>query len=99
VAGACHNTGSNCRSRGGIPVDSRSGGGHSSSGVSDAGFTLCVKVFHFLDACPSPHPTTHNDPQGQVIQTGSSRRGHPGQVTCQKHTELVFCFYFVSQVT
>jgi hypothetical protein len=25
VAGACHNTGSNCRSRGGIPVDSRKG--------------------------------------------------------------------------
>ena len=66
MAGTGDNTGSNCRSRSGIPVVSRSGG-HRSSGVSDAGFTLCIKVFHFLDARPPPplphptppHPTTH----------------------------------------
>jgi hypothetical protein len=33
---------------------------------------------------------------GEVIQERSSRRGHPSKIT---HTELVFCFYFVSQVT
>ena len=83
VAGACHN----CRSRGGIPVVSRKGG-HRSSGVSDAlaGSTLCVKVFHFLDARP-PHPTPHHHPppttttyrdrsSRQVIQVRSSRSGH-----------------------
>jgi hypothetical protein len=42
VAGAADNKGSNCRSS--------SGSSHRSSGVSDAGSTLCVKVFHFLDA-------------------------------------------------
>ena len=87
VAGACHNTGSNCRGRSGIPVDSRSGGGHRSSGVSDAGSTFCVKVFHFLDACSPPPPPAHptpphptppraqhtGSPRGGVIQ----RRGHP----------------------
>jgi hypothetical protein len=99
VAGACHNTGSNCRSRGGIPVVTRKGS-HRSSGVSDAGSTLCVKVFHFLDARP-PHPTPpptpphhntqHNHLQGQVIQTGhpdrSSRQviqtGHPDRSSRQ----------------
>ena len=87
VAGACHNTGSNCRGRSGIPVDSRSGGGHRSSGVSDAGSTLCVKVFHFLDACspppPPPPPPAHPTPPHptprtahRVIQSlGSSRGG------------------------
>ena len=90
VAGACHNTGSNCRGRSGIPVDSRSGGGHRSSGVSDAGSTLCVKVFHFLDACtrpppPPPPPPAHPTPPHPTPRTAhrvtqrrvTQRRGHP----------------------
>jgi hypothetical protein len=100
MAGTGDNTGSNCRSRSGIPVVSRSGG-HRSSGVSDAGFTLCIKVFHFLDARRhrhSPTPPHHSPVMTAVIQTGhpdrSSRRGH-----MSKHTQLVFCLYFVSQVT
>jgi hypothetical protein len=76
VAGATDNTGSNCRSSGGIPVDSRSGsgGGHRSWGVFEAlaGTTLCVKVFHFLDARPllTTPPTTNT--------AYSSRSGHSG---------------------
>ena len=82
VAGACHNTGSNCRGRSGIPVDSRSGGGHRSSGVSDAGSTLCVKVFHFLDACspppPPPPPPAHPTPPHPAHSTqGDPEEGHP----------------------
>ena len=87
VAGAADNKGSNCRSS--------SGSSHRSSGVSEAlaGSTLCVKVFHFLDArrhMLDRHPTPaviimrsssrgHPDRviQTRVIQTGSYRQGHP----------------------
>jgi len=45
MAGTGDNTGSNCRSRSGIPVVSRSGG-HRSSGVSDG----CSKATWMVDA-------------------------------------------------
>jgi hypothetical protein len=90
MAGACYNTGSNCRSRGGIPVVSRKGRGrHRSSEVSDRQVQyIMLKVFHFAPPPPPPpppsHPTTNtNTTEGhpdRVIQTGSSRQGHPDRV-------------------
>ena len=98
VAGACYNTGSNCRSRGGIPVVSRKGR-HRSSEVSDRQAQyIMLKVFHFwmraaAAATPTPpHPTPPHRTEGhpdRVIQTGSSRQGHPLKIT---HIPLVFCF-------
>jgi hypothetical protein len=77
MAGTGDNTGSNCRSRSGIPVVSRKGR-HRSSGVSEAGFTLCIKVFHFLDARRHRHHHHPTPPtQARVIQPGSSSQGHP----------------------
>jgi hypothetical protein len=92
MAWTCYNTGSNCRSRGGIPVVSRKGRRHRSSEVSEAGTIHYVKSISFLDACrspqptPNPHPTPTPTPtptpptQHRVIQTGSSRQGHPDRV-------------------
>jgi hypothetical protein len=87
MAGTGDNTGSNCRSRSGIPVVSRKGR-HRSSGVSEAGFTLCIKVFHFFGCAPPPPPPpphpTHQHKTGssraRVIQPGSSSQGHPARV-------------------
>ena len=100
VAGACHNTGSNCRSRGGIPVVRK--GSHRSSGVSDAGSTLCVKVFHFLDACTHTTPPHHppQPPTGSGHPDRSSRQviqtGQPGQVIqVRSHVKNTQSLYFV----
>ena len=103
MAGACYNTWSNCRSRGGIPVVSRKGR-HRSSEVSDRQAQyIMLKVFHFAPPPPLPphHTTPHRGSSRQghpdgVIQTGSSRRGHPLKIT---HTSLVFCFCFMSHHT
>jgi hypothetical protein len=85
MAGTGDNTGSNGRSRSGIPVVSRSGG-HGSSGVSDAGFTLCVKVFHFLDARPPP-PLPHPTPPLTRHDRGHPDRGHPERSSRRGHPE------------
>ena len=104
MAGACYNTWSNCRSRGGIPVVSRKGR-HRSSEVSDRQAQyIMLKVFHFAPPPPLPPHPTHRHNRGSsrrghpdgVIQTGSSRRGHPLKIT---HTSLVFCFCFMSHHT
>ncbi len=86
VAGACYNTGSNCRSRSGIPVVSRKGRRHRSSEVSDRQVQyIMLKVFHFTTttatatATTPPHPTpptnTTEGHPARVIQPGSYRAG------------------------
>ena len=77
VAGACYNTGSNCRSRGGIPVVSRSGR-HRSSEVSDRQAQyIMLKVFHFWMRAAAATPTP---PHRTAPHRGSSRQGHPDRV-------------------